>query len=391
MKKNVALIFSFACALMLFACKSKDAGPKNNLPKTYDFTISGNIKNIRNQKIFLRELSFSSDLPKVLDSTNIQNGAFKMSAKAAEEGLYQLLTEDGKTLIFVNDENNIVLNTDDPSFSLQQTVINSPSNKLLFSIVRELDKKSSELNNMIQAMGAQETAGNDSITQANKLKVDQKVEEYNNYLITQFKATTDPIVATVALGNTSFPDPAAIKSYVEDLPKRFPTHKGIAAMVKDYMQANSQDEQSMSGGSGANIIIGKPAPEFTLKDVDGNAVSLSSFKGKYVLVDFWASWCAPCRGENPNVLEAFNQLKNKNFTVLGVSLDNDKSAWLKAIKEDGLTWTHVSDLKGWQSDVVGLYGINGIPFNVLVSPEGIVLAKELRGEGLYQKVTAMMK
>lgn len=138
--------------------------------------------------------------------------------------------------------------------------------------------------------------------------------------------------------------------------------------------------------------IGKIAPDFSQNDTLGKPVSLKDFRGKYVLVDFWASWCAPCRRENPNVVKAFNQYKDKGFTVLGVSLDQagKKDAWLKAIHDDGLIWTHVSDLKYWNNEVAKLYDVKAVPVNFLVGPDGRIIAKNLRGEALHKKLAELL-
>ena len=137
--------------------------------------------------------------------------------------------------------------------------------------------------------------------------------------------------------------------------------------------------------------IGQPLQDFSQADTSGNMISLSSLRGKYVLVDFWASWCGPCRQENPNIVATFNQYKDKNFTVLGVSLDKSKQPWLDAIKADGLAWTHVSDLQGWNNAVSTKFEIFSIPQSVLLDPQGNVVAKNLRGPALGAKLAELIK
>ena len=134
--------------------------------------------------------------------------------------------------------------------------------------------------------------------------------------------------------------------------------------------------------------IGVAAPDFTQNDADGTPVKLSSFRGRYVLIDFWASWCGPCRQENPNVVKVFNKYKTKKFTILGVSLDrpDGKADWLAAIKNDNLTWPQVSDLKYWNNEAAALFFVRSIPQNFLIDPNGKIIAKGLRGEDLENKL-----
>lgn len=138
------------------------------------------------------------------------------------------------------------------------------------------------------------------------------------------------------------------------------------------------------------VSVGKEAPDFTLNSPEGKPVSLSSFRGKLLLLDFWASWCGPCRKENPNVVKVYEEYKDKGFDILGVSLDNNKDRWLQAIKSDGLVWNHVSDLKGWKSEAAAIYSVRGIPHTILIDQNGVIIAKNLRGDALRAKIAELL-
>jgi peroxiredoxin len=143
-------------------------------------------------------------------------------------------------------------------------------------------------------------------------------------------------------------------------------------------------------GALRNVTVGNAAPDISLPNPEGKSVSLSSLRGKYVLIDFWASWCGPCRQENPNVVRMYQKYKDKGFEIFGVSLDESREKWLKAIAMDKLTWPHVSDLKGWSSAAAQLYNVQAIPQTLLLDKEGRIIAKNLRGKALEDKLASLL-
>ncbi|SEM83268.1 Peroxiredoxin [bacterium A37T11] len=244
------------------------------------------------------------------------------------------------------------------------------------------------VNDKMKAVDAKYQAASDT---------DKKSETFINKLREEYQvAANEGKVVDLAFAKTHTSSPVSL-----DILNQYLSTEPLATVIEPAFNALSPAlKDSEAGKATAKQIaslkatdIGAVAPDFSQTDTAGTPVSLSSFKGKYVLVDFWASWCGPCRGENPNVVAAFNKYKDKNFTVLGVSLDQPggKDKWLQAIKDDHLNgWTQVSDLKFWNNEVAQLYGIRSIPQNFLIGPDGKIVGKNLRGEALDKKLKEIL-
>ncbi len=339
-----------------------------------DNSVSGNITNMNEgDKIYLDYLTPQQLYTK--DSATIdENGNYSFAYKVETLGYYRLRINN---LNFVN----LVLDVG------ETPVLNGDGNNLMDTYTVE---GSIETNRFIKFQKAYKlnTWQQDSIGrvyQANPndqslfIQLQQAkfgaIAKMNNTYTTLINENPGSLVSLAAVQQL---DPKASPDLYEKV------DEALAQTMKDnpWFTDFHRKVESM-----VNLFVGDPAPEFTLNNIDGNPVALSSLKGKIVLIDFWASWCKPCRAENPNVVKAYNKYKSKGFDVMSVSLDKDKNRWLAAIEQDNLSWkNHVSDLKAWGSVVVPMYGIEGIPFTLLIDKDGIILGKNLRGEDLEKKL-----
>ncbi|HMT75909.1 MAG TPA: TlpA disulfide reductase family protein, partial [Chitinophagaceae bacterium] len=375
-RKTVIVLFASA---VLLSC-----GKKSGVKK---FEVTGTISNSTARMVYLEEMPMTTMQRMVVDSALIEkDGSFKLKTGSAESRLYNIMIDGMPLAAIINDEPSVTVNAffgkENKQFVESYEVKGSPASQQLKEFLTEFNNRLQIIfANTQRADSVSKLKNNDSLLQAIDLTLQRNAVEIKNLSSSAIKKSNNAALSMFILGyyqglagNPAYMlEPMSkqdVTAVVEETVKKFPEHKGVAAI-----------HESLLGW------VGKMAPEFSLPDPNGKEIKLSSFRGKYVLVDFWASWCKPCRMENPFVVKAYNRFKDKNFTVLGVSLDSNgkKDEWMKAVMRDSLTWTHVSDLMYWSSPVIPLYKIEGIPFNVLVDPEGKVIAQALRGEELEKK------
>ena len=371
------ILISLSVILLLSFC---DGNKKNS-----SFQLKGTLSDSKAETLYLEKLGSAKQV--IIDSVILdENGNFEFTNYTPKIGFYRIKTNDKNFAMLVLDSADKVTITGSVkdlgnTFKVEgspETTIFIEYNNLSksrdikldslnkeFQLLMETNKMDSKRMDSLSAIF--EGPYNSIINQSNILMVDKISKNTNMY---------SSIMAIQALDPDKYSD--LYKSLDAGLSKKFPNDKNVIMfheVVERMLSTN----------------IGQFAPEISLPSPDGKEIALSSLKGKLVLIDFWASWCGPCRKEMPNVVKIYSKFKNKGFEIYGVSLDQDKEKWMEAITKDGINWPQVSDLKYWDNVAARIYNVQGIPYTVLIDKDGKIIAKNLRGQELEKKIAEVLK
>lgn len=377
------------CAVILSALSSCTNSGSGN---SSGFEIKGSLTNSKGEMIYLEKLA-QQGINRV-DSTTINDkGEFVMNSYAPSTGFYRLRITDANFAMLVLDSAQ-KLNITGDARDLGNTfkVEGSPDTKLFLeynALAQNQKRRTDSLENVFRTALVTmklDSLRADSLSKELQKPYEEMIKQYSDMVAAKIKNNTKSFASIMAVQQLRPEQYFDVYEALDNgLSEKYPFNNEVRSFHGMVQQTKMMVAKTEA------IKVGKPAPELILPMPNNKELALSSLKGKVVLIDFWASWCGPCRKELPNVKKVYDKYKNKGFEIYGVSLDKERDAWLQAIAEEKLTWPQVSDLKFWQSEAVQIYAIQAIPFTVLLDKEGNIIATDLRGADLEKKVAEALK
>jgi len=360
------IIYFIAGVLFLSACTSKPG-----------YKLSGTIDGLASGDIVLLEQRIDKEYVKI-DSVTSPDASFEFSGNVEIPDVYYVSVpgKRGKAMIFL--ENSQMGFTAHADTLWKPAITGSAVHDEYSTFQESLSEIYAKARELYSSYQEAERAGDEDTAKKIGEKMDAVYDEVEEYQQAYLDENPASYIAPYIVQNLHYGKEA---DEIEDMLAKLDPSLQASSLVGNVTRTMEILK---------NVAIGMPAPDFTQNDSLGNPVSLSSFRGKYLLIDFWAAWCGPCRAENPNVVKAYEKYADKGFEILGVSLDHSRDNWLKAVKDDGLTWTQVSDLKYWSNEVAALYGIVSIPGNLLLDPDGVIIRKQLRGDDLHSALEELL-